>query len=71
MAGVGFSQLQGIIFNANVTQDNVFGTGKRVAFNFNNSRINTIYQVSYFNPYLTLDGVNGGFDVSYRKMDAS
>jgi len=70
MAGVGYSQQQGIIFNANVTQDNVFGTGKRVAFNFNNSRINTIYQVSYFNPYVTLDGVSGGFDAAYRKTDA-
>lgn len=70
MAGVGYSQLQGIIFNANVTQDNVFGTGKRVAFNFNNSRINTIYQASYFNPYLSLDGVSGGFDLTYRKTDA-
>ena len=70
MAGVGYSQQQGIIFNANVTQDNVFGTGKRVAFNFNNSRINTIYQASYFNPYTTLDGVSSGFDLSYRKMDA-
>jgi outer membrane protein insertion porin family len=70
MAGVGYSQQQGIIFNANVTQDNVFGTGKRIGFNFNNSRINTIYQASYLNPYTTLDGVSSGFDVSYRKMDA-
>jgi outer membrane protein insertion porin family len=64
MAGVGYSQQQGIIFNANVTQDNVFGTGKRIGFNFNNSRINTIYQASYLNPYTTLDGVSSGFDVS-------
>lgn len=70
MAGVGYSQLQGIIFNANVTQDNVFGTGKRLAFNFNNSQINTIYQASLFNPYLTLDGVSGGVDLTYRKTDA-
>ena len=70
MAGVGYSQQQGIIFNANVTQDNVFGTGKRVAFNFNNSRINTIYQTSYFNPYVTLDGVSGGFDLAYRQTNA-
>ena len=69
-AGVGYSQLQGIIFNAAVTQDNVFGTGKRVGFNFNNSRLNTIYNVSYFNPYASVDGVSHGFDVAYRKMNA-
>lgn len=70
MAGVGYSQLQGIIFNANITQDNVFGTGKRVAFNFNNSNINTIYQTSFFNPYMTLDGVSGGIDLTYRQQNA-
>lgn len=69
-AGVGYSQLQGIIFNAAVTQDNVFGTGKRIGFNFNNSRLNTIYQTSYFNPYATVDGISHGFDIAYRKMNA-
>jgi outer membrane protein insertion porin family len=70
MAGVGYSQLQGIIVNANVTQDNVFGTGKRVSFNFNNSNLNTIYQFGYFNPYTTLDGVSSGIDLAYRKTNA-
>ena len=70
MAGVGYSQMQGIIFNANITQDNVFGTGKRIGFNFNNSMINTIYNLSYFNPYTTLDGISSGFDFAYRKTNA-
>ncbi|QXP84845.1 outer membrane protein assembly factor BamA [Methylococcus sp. Mc7] len=65
-AGVGYSQFQGIIFNAAVTQDNIFGSGKRVSFNFNNSQINTIYALGYFNPYATLDGISSGFDISYR-----
>ncbi|MBP1149630.1 outer membrane protein insertion porin family [Methylocaldum sp. RMAD-M] len=71
MAGVGFSQAQGIIFNANITQDNVFGTGKRINFTFNNSSVNTIYRLGYFNPYMTLDGISSGFDLSYRNTDAS
>ena len=70
MAGVGYSQLQGIIINANITQDNVFGTGKRIGFNFNNSTLNTIYRISYFNPYTTLDGVSSGIDIAYRKTNA-
>jgi outer membrane protein insertion porin family len=68
-AGVGFSQFQGLIFNAAVTQDNIFGSGKRVSFNFNNSQINTIYSLGYFNPYATLDGISSGFDVSYRETN--
>jgi outer membrane protein insertion porin family len=69
-AGVGYSQVQGIIFNASITQDNVFGSGKRVNFTFNNSSVNTIYRLGYFNPYTTLDGINSGFDISYRKTSA-
>lgn len=71
MAGVGFSQAQGIIFNASVTQDNVFGTGKRINLTFNNSSVNTIYRLGYFNPYTTLDGISSGFDLSYTNTDAS
>lgn len=70
MAGVGFSQVQGLIFNASVSQDNFLGTGKRVSFDFNNSQVSTIYRVAYFNPYFTLDGISAGFDVSYRSTDA-
>ncbi|SMF96362.1 Beta-barrel assembly machine subunit BamA [Methylomagnum ishizawai] len=70
MAGVGYSQVQGIILNASITQDNVFGTGKRINFTFNNSQINTIYRIGYFNPYTNLDGVSSGFDLSYRQTNA-
>lgn len=69
-AGLGFSQGQGLILNANVSQDNVFGTGKRIDFSFNNSSVSTLYRIGYFNPYYTLDGVSRGFDISYRSTDA-
>jgi outer membrane protein insertion porin family len=64
-AGVGFSQTQGLIFNASVTQDNVLGTGKRINFTFNNSDVTTIYRLGYLNPYFTLDGISLGYDISY------
>jgi outer membrane protein insertion porin family len=70
MAGVGYSQTQGILFNASVTQDNFLGTGRRVSAAFNNSRVNTIYSFSYTNPYYTLDGVSRGFSAFYRETDA-
>jgi outer membrane protein insertion porin family len=71
MAGVGYSQVQGIIFNASVTQDNVFGSGKRINFTFNNSVVSTIYRIGYLNPYTTLDGISSGFDLSYRKTNTN
>ncbi|MCQ8102938.1 outer membrane protein assembly factor BamA [Methylomonas sp. SURF-2] len=64
-AGIGYSQVQGVIFNANVSQDNIFGTGKRVNFAFNNSSIMTRYNLGYRDPYFTLDGVSMGWDVGY------
>jgi len=69
-AGVGYSQVQGIIFNASVTQDNVFGSGKRVNFTFNNSAYNTVYNLGYSNPYATLDGISSGWNINYRKTNA-
>lgn len=69
-AGVGFSQTQGIVFNANVSQDNVFGSGKRVNLAFNNSDVSTQYRFGYFDPYYTLDGVSLGYDLGYSARDA-
>ncbi|MBS4051869.1 MAG: outer membrane protein assembly factor BamA [Methylomonas sp.] len=68
-AGVGYSQVQGVIFNANVSQDNIFGTGKRVNFAFNNSNILTRYNLGFRDPYFTLDGVSMGWDLGYTKRN--
>ncbi|MBS3951452.1 MAG: outer membrane protein assembly factor BamA [Methylomicrobium sp.] len=69
-AGVGFSQTQGIILNANISQDNVFGSGKRVNLAFNNSDVSTNYRFGFLNPYFTLDGVSLGYELGYRSTDA-
>ena len=69
-AGVGYSQVQGIILNANIAQDNVFGSGKRVNLAFNNSTYTTNYQFGFFNPYFTTDGVSQGYNLGYVKRNA-
>jgi len=69
-AGVGFSQVQGIVLNANIAQDNVFGSGKRVNIAFNNSSYLTSYQFGFFNPYFTTDGVSQGYNLGYTKRNA-
>ncbi|MEC9412674.1 MAG: outer membrane protein assembly factor BamA [Pseudomonadota bacterium] len=69
-AGIGFSQSDGLIFNANVTQKNFLGSGKHIRFGFNNSSINTIYSFGYTNPFVTVDGISQGFNAFYRKTDA-
>lgn len=69
-AGIGYSQTQGIILNANVAQDNVFGSGKRVNVAFNNSSYMTSYQFGFYNPYFTVDGVSQGYNLGYTKRNA-
>ncbi len=69
-AGVGFSQTQGIVLNANVSQDNIFGSGKRVNLAFNNSNVSTRYSFGYYDPYFTLDGVSMGYNLGYSARNA-
>ena len=71
MAGVGYSQSDGVSFQARVQEDNFFGTGKRVALGFNTSSSNTLYELSYNNPYYTVDGISRGFTLRYRETDFS
>jgi outer membrane protein insertion porin family len=69
LAGLGYSQSDGIIINASVNQDNFVGTGKRVGLALQTSSANQRYQVSYTNPYYTTDGISRGFDLIYRATD--
>ncbi|TVT53451.1 MAG: outer membrane protein assembly factor BamA [Sedimenticola thiotaurini] len=69
MAGLGFSQSDGVIFSTSLTQKNFLGTGKQVSLAFDNSSSNTHYRLGYVNPYYTVDGISRGFNVSYQKTD--
>ena len=70
LAGVGFSDSQGVVFNASVTQDNFLGSGKRLSVGFDNSDTNRVYRFSYTNPYYTEDGVSRGFSLNFTERDA-
>jgi outer membrane protein insertion porin family len=71
LLGVGFSSTEDVALSASLTQSNVFGTGKFLSLNVNSGRVNTVYSVSYLDPYYTVDGVSRGFDVYKRKTDAT
>ena len=70
-AGIGYSQTDGLIFNANVTQRNFLGSGKHISFGFNNSSVNTVYSFGYTDPFVTVDGISQGFNAFYRKTNAT
>lgn len=69
--GIGYGQTEGILLNAGVDFRNFLGTGNELGFNFNNSSSDTLYSLSYNNPYYTTDGVSRGFRISYQETDAS
>ena len=69
--GAGFSQTQGLIFNVGLTQENMFGTGKRLSLNVNTDRANTIYSAAFTDPYYTLDGVSRTVSASFRNRNAT
>jgi outer membrane protein insertion porin family len=67
--GLGYSQFQGIIASIAVEQDNFLGSGRRVGFAVQRSRILTQASVNYTNPYWTDDGVSRGFFARYSEFD--
>lgn len=68
-AGLGFSQSDGLLLNANISQQNFMGSGKFISLGFNNSDTNTVYSFGYSNPFVTVDGISQGFNAFFRETD--
>jgi len=71
LLGVGYSDTDGLLLNASVTQSNLFGTGKELGVSFDNSRSTTSFNIRYVNPYYTKDGISRGFNIFSSSVDAS
>ena len=69
-AGVGFSDSDGLVINANLTQKNFMGSGKHISFGFNNGDVNTTYSIGYTNPFATVDGISQGYGAFYSETNA-
>lgn len=68
-AGLGYSQIEGLVISTSIAQNNLFGTGNRIQFAFNNSSYNRIFSLGYLNPYFTDDGISRGYNFSYQETD--
>jgi outer membrane protein insertion porin family len=69
--GVGYSSAEKLTVSASVSQANIFGSGNQLSFRINNSTISKAYEVSYLNPYWTVDGIARGFDVYQRDLNTA
>ena len=71
LLGAGFGSGEGLLLSGSVSQNNIFGSGRHLTAQVNTSKVNTAYVLSYTDPYWTVDGVSGGFDLYYKKLDAN
>ncbi|MGH8091736.1 MAG: outer membrane protein assembly factor BamA, partial [Rudaea sp.] len=69
--GVGFSQVYGLVLSTSISQNNFLGTGDRASLTVSKSDFVTKYALSYYQPYLTPDGIGLGYDLSYSKLNQS
>lgn len=68
-ASVGFSQGEGLLLGAAVSQKNFLGSGNALSFSLNSSSSTQEARFSYTDPYFTIDGVSRGVDLYFAKTD--
>ena len=66
---LGWSDADGLLVQLGVQQRNLFGTGKTLDLNIDTSEVTDIYEISYINPYHTVNGVSRGFSLVARDVD--
>jgi outer membrane protein insertion porin family len=66
--GVGYSDAQRLILNANFVHTNFLGTGNRVQADVNTGRFRTVYSLAYTDPYTTINEVSRTISFSYRDI---
>lgn len=69
--GAGFSQGQGLVLTAGLSQDNFLGSGNRVSVDFSTSSVNRVLSFDLLNPHYTQAGASRGFSLFYREVDAA
>jgi len=69
--GAGLSSNEGVVFGITINQPNFLGTGNRVNTQINTSKVNTVYSLSYTDPYFTPDGISRGFDIYRRDVNTN
>ncbi|WP_068547091.1 outer membrane protein assembly factor BamA [Thalassotalea crassostreae] len=69
-AGVGYGSYSGLSLNAGIQQNNFLGTGNRLAFSVNTMKYSQSANISYTDPYWTIDAISLGGNIFYSEFDA-
>lgn len=67
--GAGYSSSDGIVLNAGLQQTNLFGSGNALSFEVNTSKVNSVYAITYTNPYITPEGISRTIEIFDRSSD--
>ena len=68
-ASAGFSQGEGLLLGAAVSQKNFLGSGNAVSFRLQSSSSTKEARFSFTDPYYTIDGVSRGVDMYFAQTD--
>ncbi|GLR70828.1 outer membrane protein assembly factor BamA [Agaribacter marinus] len=68
-AGIGYGDATRLSLQAGIQQDNFLGTGKRVGANISTVSYQSTAQLTYLDPYFTIDGISLGGSLSYSEFD--
>jgi outer membrane protein insertion porin family len=67
--GVGYSERQSFLLQGSFIDSNLFGSGDRLALEFNGGRYGQVYSVAHTDPYFTADGVSRSLSASYVERE--
>jgi outer membrane protein insertion porin family len=70
-AGIGYGDRTKLSLQAGIQQDNFLGTGKRVGLNLSTVSYQRSAQITYNDPYFTIDGISLGGSIGYSEFDGS
>ena len=59
----------GLMIGFNLQERNFLGTGNSVGIAINKSIYQEVYNLSFYDPYYTIDGASRGYSLYYRKTD--
>lgn len=68
---LGYSDAKGALFQVGYSQRNFLGLGRQLNVTLDNSDTTSIYELSYTNPYYTVDGVSRGLYARSREINSS
>jgi outer membrane protein insertion porin family len=67
----GYSDADGFLYGASITDPNVLGTGKSAAVRFDNSKANQYYSLAYTDPYFTVNAISFSINAYLQKSNQS